>query len=106
MRKRLQESLLLVIRHANNVDERATQAGDMISSSQRMTGDINSAVTDLANGATSMAQDALALLKEQQQFVRCKDCKYWTRRELGSYGTCEHFEGCFDVDWFCADGER
>lgn len=59
MRKKLQESLLLVIQHASNVDERAAQTGDMISSSQRMTGDINSAVTDLANGATSMAQDVM-----------------------------------------------
>ena len=50
-----------------------------------------------------MACDALALLKEQPEIVRCKDCKH-------------RFDGCcynnlnFGVyvanNWFCADGER
>lgn len=44
------------------------------------------------------------------EVVRCKDCKYWDRREYGSYGTCESKNinvcGVMDADWFCADGER
>ncbi len=59
MRKKLQESLLSVIGHANNVDETANETEEMIESSLRMTGDINNAVADLANGATSMAQDVM-----------------------------------------------
>lgn len=53
------------------------------------------------------AHDALVLLKEQLEVIRCKDCKH-------------RFNGCcydrksdrinFGVyvadDWFCADGER
>lgn len=47
--------------------------------------------------------DAIALLKEQPEIVRCKDCKYY-----------DHFNGCMswhDVNsnndnWYCADGER
>ena len=50
-----------------------------------------------------LKQDALALLKEQPEIVRCKDCKYY-----------DHCNGCMswhDVNsnndnWYCADGER
>ena len=59
MRQKLQESLLQVIGHAQDVDERASQTETRISDSQRMTNDINSAVGDLASGATSMAQDVM-----------------------------------------------
>ena len=49
-----------------------------------------------------MLSDALALLKEHDAVVRCKDCKYYDR-----------FNGCMswhDVNsnndnWYCADGE-
>lgn len=43
--------------------------------------------------------DALELLEEQQQIVRCKDCKH---RPL-----CEEKIGgkVADENWFCADGE-
>ena len=58
-------------------------------------------------GTAHLAADALALLKEQEAVVRCKDCK-------------NRFDGCcynrksdrtnFGVfvadDWFCGDGER
>lgn len=52
---------------------------------------------------TDLLQYALALLKEQPEVVRCKDCKYY-----------DHFNGCMswhDVNsnndnWYCADGER
>ena len=44
------------------------------------------------------------------KIVRCKDCKYWYRKEYGSRGTCESKNmnvcGIMDADWFCADGER
>ena len=50
----------------------------------------------------SLKNDILALLKEQETIVRCKDCKHYkdgrcffTMRRYGLHG-----------DWFCADGER
>jgi len=43
--------------------------------------------------------DAIALLKEQQEIVRCKDCK---RKDTLS---CPKAPVRPD-DWFCADGER
>ena len=58
-------------------------------------------------------REALALLKEQPEIVRCKDCMWWKN------GLCESDDvtrkiddcGCYpdfrtDSDWFCADGER
>ena len=49
-------------------------------------------------------------VKRFRELVRCKDCKYWKRRECGTYGTCEsenmNMAGFFDSDWYCADGER
>ena len=51
-----------------------------------------------------IAQDALELLKEQPQIVRCKDCKHWYKDE------CSHLCGLTgdlrNADWFCADGKR
>ena len=48
--------------------------------------------------------DALKLLKEQPQVVRCKDCN---KRNISEcplhYGG--HTENDTDDDWFCADGE-
>jgi len=47
-----------------------------------------------------MLRDALALLKEQETVVRCKDCKHY----MTMHCNCG---GCFiSDDWFCADGER
>ena len=51
--------------------------------------------------------DALELLKEQQQIIRCKDCKYgepWG--VLIGCGTTKGFGITHNPDWFCADGER
>ena len=50
----------------------------------------------------TVLDDAIALLKGQQQIVRCKDCKY------NDDGECVIKAGWFPVkpDWFCADGER
>ena len=70
---------------------------------------------DVDPWAKEMAED---LLKEQQQIVRCKDCKWWDKKDDSPYGYChackhghhsEHWEiGIYRVykeDWFCADGE-
>jgi len=52
---------------------------------------------------TVMQRDALKLLKEQPEIVRCKDCKY-----RHSSDCIAEMEGDVNVsdDWFCADGER
>lgn len=54
-----------------------------------------------------------------QQIVRCKDCKWWDKKEHSPYGYChackhgyhsEHWEigiyRTYREDFFCADGER
>lgn len=46
------------------------------------------------------AKEILALLKEQETVVRCKDCKYYDEN-----GTCMK-DGFLTDDWFCADGEK
>ena len=49
-------------------------------------------------------EDAITLLKEQPEIIRCKDCKH------GVPGACGYGVDCDDTwhndDWFCADGER
>jgi hypothetical protein len=49
--------------------------------------------------------DALALLKEQPEIVRCKDCIWFSKK-----GFCKHPNGgagnIRPESWFCADGER
>lgn len=68
---------------------------------------------DNIGGCTKLYRDALELLKEQAELVRCKDCKY------NEHGRCEkdniraHMVDCGDNpsfyvynDWFCAYGER
>lgn len=57
MRKGLQTALSNVITSANGVNEGAESTKEMIADSQKTTADINQAVMDLANGATSMAGD-------------------------------------------------
>ena len=43
-----------------------------------------------------------AIVKTQEQIVRCKDCKHWW---YGNY--CDkHGKGQENADWFCADGVR
>jgi len=53
-------------------------------------------------GIMSYIDDALALLKEQPQIVRCKDCKH------NDGARCENFDIWVenDMEWFCAEGER
>ena len=84
--------------------------------------------------------DVLALLKEQEaeideisdeyldlgkemakqpEIVRCKDCRWWDKREGSHYGYCQacqhgYSSGHWEIgiyrsyrgDFFCADGER
>ena len=55
-------------------------------------------------------KDAIALLKEQEAVVRCKDCKhcYFASNRVPnerSYA-CEKHGIDIVPDWFCADGER
>lgn len=57
MRHELRNALVKVIDHADNVNTKAELAKDSISSSQKTTTDISSAVNDLATGATAMAED-------------------------------------------------
>lgn len=51
--------------------------------------------------------------------VRCKDCKWWDKKDESPYGYChackhghwsEHWEisiyRTYKGDWYCADGER
>ena len=58
-------------------------------------------------GYKQIHNDALELLKEQSQIVRCKDCKYqnWINLETGNV-ICRIGHGTNPSDWFCADGER
>jgi hypothetical protein len=61
-----------------------------------------------------LMQDALALLKEQETIVRCKDCKYAHMTYDGECKYCDMFtdddgryvECYYPGDWYCADGER
>lgn len=47
--------------------------------------------------------EAIKLLKEQPDVVRCKDCEFWH----DSLGCQLYSEGLkTPEDWFCADGER
>jgi methyl-accepting chemotaxis protein len=57
MRHNLRNALARVIDHAGSVNQRAELTKDNISNSQKTTNDISSAVNDLAEGATAMAED-------------------------------------------------
>ncbi|MCR4754164.1 MAG: methyl-accepting chemotaxis protein [Lachnospiraceae bacterium] len=57
MRVRLKEALIKVVGHAEAVNTGADVTEDSISDSKRTSGDISSAIYDVAHGATSMAQD-------------------------------------------------
>ena len=70
---------------------------------------------DFVDLTVECGEEILALLKEQEAVVRCKDCRYCTiaadkkwRQDFGkSIYECDH-KGfcCVEPDWFCADGER
>lgn len=57
MRSKLQEALRMVIHHAGSVSNGADITKQRIAESQRMASDISNAVSDLADGSTTMAQD-------------------------------------------------
>lgn len=51
--------------------------------------------------------DALALLKEQPEIVRCKDCTAWKQYDDMNLGECELYPEYNKMgDWFCNFGER
>jgi hypothetical protein len=51
--------------------------------------------------------DALALLKEQEALVRCKDCKHKEESVSPSWEAwCNRLHCGCDLNWYCADGER
>ena len=65
-------------------------------------GNNNSAVNVLMH-YRNIVIDALALLKERPELVRCRDCKHHGK------DTCSAAAGIAyppPDDWFCADGER
>ena len=59
-----------------------------------------------------LIDETLALLKEQEAVVRCKDCRHWLPMDRfhqdyhPGRGYCELNCWVRDFDWFCADGER
>lgn len=57
MRHELRNALVKIINHAKDVNDKAELAKDNIEASQITTTSINSAVYDIAEGATAMAQD-------------------------------------------------
>lgn len=50
-------------------------------------------------------KDALKVLKEHPEIIRCKNCKWFSEK-----GFCKHPDGgagnIRTADWFCADGKR
>ena len=57
MRHDLRNALVRVIDYATSVNNKAEETKDNIAASQHTTNDISSAVYDIAEGATAMAQD-------------------------------------------------
>lgn len=59
-----------------------------------------------------LIDETLALLKEQEAVVRCKDCRHWLPMDRfhqdyhPGRGDCELNCWVRDFDWYCADGER
>ena len=69
-------------------------------------GDAPCRACDIGDTIDYFLDDAISPTIDAVPVVRCKECKNWTRRECGSYGTCWMRDGFYDADWFCADGER
>lgn len=63
----------------------------------------------LKEEAEETIRKAIAMLKEQPEIVRCKDCihyrYYGLSDETVSECTIDHCENP-DGNWFCADGKR
>ena len=71
------------------------------------------------SGWLNNRRDDKCPLKEQKEVVRCKDCKWWDKKDDSNYGYChackhgyhsDHWEigiyRTYKSNWFCADGER
>ena len=57
---------------------------------------------ELMPQCAELVRDAISLLKEQPEIVRCKDCKHYDNDTQ----SCNNgLDGIFFPDWFCADGE-
>ena len=52
---------------------------------------------------TMSMRDALELLKEQPEIIRCKDCKHYDQDTGRCYWGVVHGNA---ETWFCADGEK
>ena len=50
----------------------------------------------------TIAKEAFALLKEQEDVVRCRDCKWYDER----ISLCDNLGLPREQTFFCADGER
>lgn len=50
--------------------------------------------------------DALELLKEQPELVRCKDCEYYNSEPDSHGDRCDRIHWSRGDDWYCADGVR
>jgi hypothetical protein len=59
------------------------------------------------NCLSSLLKDALKLLKEQPDIVRCGECKYYSNGFCYNPNTFDE-KTCGNTvpDWFCADGRR
>ena len=59
----------------------------------------------------TLCLDALALLKEQEAVVRCKDCKHWIGGGIDEKDNfipprCKLNNIIAQHNWYCADGEK
>ena len=53
--------------------------------------------------------ETLKVLGEQQEIVRCLDCKHFNNHPMThgvNFGECDLCAGFVPADWFCASGER
>jgi len=59
-------------------------------------------------GYANTADDAIVLLKDQPEIVRCKDCKYrFVDGDNVRFNMCLlNHNKVHPDDWFCADGKR
>ena len=53
-----------------------------------------------------LALDVLNKLKEPQELVRCKDCRFGSLWSDENVIVCDKLSKTRDKNWFCADGER
>jgi hypothetical protein len=59
---------------------------------------------DNENCNDTLVRDVLALLKEQPEIVRCKDCELHEMR--GEMLLCKAEDKPHTYDWFCAGGRK